>query len=85
MYRDIDKDGIITDKDRQALGTALPNMMFSFYGNFAYKGFDLVANFNGVSGNKIYDNTANSNFYKARLAKSLNATPASCYGSERIK
>jgi iron complex outermembrane receptor protein len=75
MYRDTDKDGIITDKDRQALGTALPNKMFSFYGNFAYKGFDLVANFNGVSGNKIYDNTANAYFYKAKLAKSLNVTP----------
>ena len=75
MYRDTDKDGIITDKDRQALGTALPNKMFSFYGNFAYKGFDLVANFNGVSGNKIYDNTANAYFYKAKLAKSLNVIP----------
>jgi iron complex outermembrane receptor protein len=75
MYRDTDKDGIITDKDRQALGTALPNKMFSFYGNFAYKGFDIVANFNGVSGNKIYDNTANAYFYKAKLAKSLNVIP----------
>ena len=42
----------------------------------AFKGFDLVINFNGVSGNKVYDNTANSNFYKARLAKSLNTTDA---------
>ncbi len=32
-------------------------------------------NFNGVSGNKIYDNTANANFYKLRLSKSLNTTP----------
>jgi TonB-dependent starch-binding outer membrane protein SusC len=75
QYRDTDKDGIITDKDRQALGTALPNKMYSLYGNVAFKGFDLVINFNGVSGNKIYDNTANSNFYKAKLAKSVNTTP----------
>jgi len=74
MYRDTDKDGIITDKDRQALGTALPNRLYSIYGNVAFKGFDLSINFNGVSGNKVYDNTANSNFYKARLAKSLNTT-----------
>ncbi len=74
QYRDVDKDGIITDKDRVTLGTALPNFLYSFYGNVNFKGFDLTANFNGVSGNKIYDNTANSNFYKAKLAKSVNTT-----------
>jgi len=50
--------------------------LYGFYGNFGFKGFSLQANFNGVSGNKIYDNTANTNFYKARLAKSSNTTPA---------
>lgn len=73
-YNDVDKDGIISDKDRRALGTALPNLMYNFFGNFAYKGFDAVINFNGVSGNKIYDNTANSNFYKNKLSKSVNTT-----------
>jgi TonB-linked SusC/RagA family outer membrane protein len=73
-YRDVDKDGIITDKDRIAAGTALPNLMYSFNGGVAYKAFDLVVNFNGVSGNKIYDNTANSYFYKNKLAKNVNTT-----------
>jgi iron complex outermembrane receptor protein len=50
--------------------------LYNFYGNIAYKGFDAVINFNGVSGNKIYDNTANSNFYKNKLSKSVNTTPA---------
>jgi iron complex outermembrane receptor protein len=76
IYSDTDKDGIVTDKDRVAAGTALPDMMYSFYGNIAAKGFDLTANFNGVSGNKIYDNTANSNFYKLKLSKNVNTTPA---------
>jgi iron complex outermembrane receptor protein len=74
MYRDVDGDGVITDKDRIAAGTALPSMMYNFFGSLAYKGFDFVANFNGVSGNKIYDNTANSNFYKLRLSKGINTT-----------
>ncbi len=74
-YRDTDKDGIVSDKDRVALGTALPNLMYNFFGNFAYKGFDAVINLNGVSGNKIYDNTANANFYKNKLSKSVNTTP----------
>jgi iron complex outermembrane receptor protein len=73
-YRDADKDGIITDKDRIAAGTALPNLLYNFFGSIAYKGFDLVANFNGVSGNKIYDNTANGYFYKLRLSKGINTT-----------
>lgn len=73
-YRDLDKDGIISDKDRIAAGSALPNVIYSFYGGASYKGFDMMVNFNGVSGNKIYDNTANSYFYKNKLAKSVNTT-----------
>ncbi|MDQ6480218.1 SusC/RagA family TonB-linked outer membrane protein [Dyadobacter sp. LHD-138] len=74
-FRDVDGDGIITDKDRVASGSALPTKMYNFSGNIGYKGFDLTANFNGVSGNKLYDNTANSNFYKLRLSKGLNVIP----------
>lgn len=74
-FLDADKDGISGDKDRLPMGSALPNVIYAFYGNLAYKGFDVVVNFNGVSGNKIYDNTANANFYKLRLSKSVNTTP----------
>ncbi len=73
-YADNDGDGVVTDKDRIAAGTALPKKMYNFYTTIAYKGFDLTANFNGVSGNKIYDNTANANFYKLRVKNNLNAT-----------
>lgn len=72
-YADIDGDGTGgTDKDRIAAGSALPTRQFNINASIAYKGFDLGANFNGVSGNKIYDNTANAYFYKARLVKNLN-------------
>ncbi|WP_229249387.1 SusC/RagA family TonB-linked outer membrane protein [Dyadobacter sandarakinus] len=73
-FRDVDGDGIITDKDRVAAGTALPTRMYNFSGNINYKAFDLTANFNGVAGNKVYDNTANSNFYKLKLSKGVNVT-----------
>ena len=76
MYRDIDKDNIISDKDRIAAGSALPTLLYSFYGGAAFKGFDLNINFNGVSGNKVYDNTANAYDYKAKLAKNVNTTRA---------
>ncbi len=74
-YRDVDGDGIVTDKDRIAVGSALPTKQFNINANTSWKGFDLALNFNGVSGNKIYDNTANANFYKLRLSKGLNTTP----------
>ena len=73
-YADTDKDGIITPKDRVIAGSAVPKTLYSFFGNLSYKGFDFVANFNGVSGNKIYDNTATANFYKAKIAKNNNTT-----------
>lgn len=84
-YRDVDGDGIVTDKDRIAAGSALPTMQYNFFGNIGYKGFDLIVNFNGVRGNKIYDNTANSNFYKLRLSKGINTTPEAVqYANESV-
>jgi iron complex outermembrane receptor protein len=74
IYRDLDNNGVINDNDRVAVGTALPNTMYSFYGSAAYRGFDLNINFNGVSGNKTYDYTNNVSFSKLRLAKNVNAT-----------
>jgi iron complex outermembrane receptor protein len=73
-YLDLDKDGVDTDKDRISAGSALPKVMYNFFAGVSYKGFDLNANFNGVSGNKIYDLTANTSFLKVRLAKNVNTT-----------
>ena len=73
-FRDVDGDGIVTDNDRIAAGSALPSKQFNLFGRVNYHGFDLSINFNGVSGNKIYDNTANANFYKLRLSKGINTT-----------
>lgn len=74
VYRDINQDGISNDLDRIPAGTALPTRMFNINGDVAFKGFDLALNFNGVAGNKVYDNTANAHFYKLRLSKGINTT-----------
>ncbi|MFM7019847.1 MAG: SusC/RagA family TonB-linked outer membrane protein [Aquirufa sp.] len=76
IYKDQDGDGIVTDKDRIAAGTALPTTQYNFFGNMSYKGFDVALQFNGVGGNKIYDNTANAAFYKLKIAKNTNVTPS---------
>ena len=45
-YRDTDGDGIVSDKDRISAGSALPSTQYNFFGNVAYKGFDLSLQFN---------------------------------------
>lgn len=75
-YRDTDGDGIVSDKDRISAGSALPSTQYNFFGNVSYKGFDLALQFNGVSGNMIYDNTANNSFYKLKISKNNNVIPA---------
>jgi len=74
LYRDTNGDGVVTDNDRIAAGSALPKVLYNLFGNWSYKNFDFSWQFNGVWGNKIYDNTANALFYKLRLSKGVNTT-----------
>ncbi len=74
QFEDTDGDGEITEKDRTIVGSALPDLTYNFYVNLAYKRLDFSMNFNGVSGNEIYDHTAMSNFYRTLLSKSNNTT-----------
>ena len=74
-YYDKDKNGTTyTDNDRIIAGTALPKLIYSFYGGVNIKDFDFNFNMNGVSGNKIYDLTANASFTKVNLSRSNNTT-----------
>jgi len=74
QFRDVVADGESLDNDRLAVGTALPDLLYAFYLNFNYKDFDLGLNFNGVSGNKIYNHTAMSLFSRSQLSRNLNTT-----------
>lgn len=74
QYRDVNGDGEILDNDRIVIGSALPDIIYAFYFKFNYKDFDLGLNFNGVSGNKIYNHTAMSLFSKGQLSRNLNTT-----------
>jgi len=55
IFEDVNKDGVIDDKDRTAIGN--PNPPFSYGMNLGmdYKGFDVNAFFQGVAGNKIFN------------------------------
>lgn len=74
QYRDIVADGESLDNDRAPMGSALPDLLYAFYLNMKLGNFDLGINFNGVSGNKIYNHTTMSLFSTSQLSRSLNTT-----------
>lgn len=74
QFTDVVPDGESLDNDRIVAGSALPDILYGFYFKFNYKDFDLGFNFNGVSGNKIYNHTAMSLFSRGQLSRSLNTT-----------
>ncbi|SDD69267.1 iron complex outermembrane recepter protein [Pricia antarctica] len=74
VFKDINGDGEVLDNDRSVVGSAIPNFIYAFNLNFKYKAFDLGLNFNGVTGNEIYNHTTMTLFNKAQLARSNNTT-----------
>jgi TonB-linked SusC/RagA family outer membrane protein len=53
-FKDQNGDGVIDEKDRVFLGSAIPKYTFGATANLEYKNFDLSAFFQGQYGNKIY-------------------------------
>ena len=51
---DANGDGVITDLDKQYLGSPLPKYTFGLNFGVDYKGFDFSASLNGAAGNKIF-------------------------------
>jgi TonB-dependent starch-binding outer membrane protein SusC len=54
-WLDVNGDGTINSSDRTWLGNPNPSFAYGFTLNLAYKGFDLVAFGQGVSGNQIFN------------------------------
>ncbi len=48
-FEDTNKDGKITEEDRQIRGSVIPKFTYSFGINLSYKGFDLTTFFQGVT------------------------------------
>lgn len=54
-YRDNNGDGVIDDNDRVDLGSSIPKVNYGINLALYWKGFDLQLFFQGVGGNKIYN------------------------------
>jgi len=54
-FKDINHDGVIDQNDRVFAGSPIPKFTYGFSGNASYKNFDISLFFQGVYGNKIYN------------------------------
>lgn len=73
-YVDVNGDGVIDERDKTMLGSAIPKFTFGFNFSADYKGFDFTIQTNGVAGNSIvqsYRNHANpyANYTNAILGR----------------
>lgn len=54
-FRDLNKDGVIDEADRDFLGSFIPKFTYAFNGAVNYKGLELSMFWQGVQGNKIFN------------------------------
>ncbi len=62
IFEDTNGDGVVNSNDRVILGSPIPDFIFGFSLGFDYKGFDLMADFNGTVGNEIYNSKKQQRF-----------------------
>lgn len=53
MFEDVNKDGVINEKDAGYIGDPNPDFTFGFTNNFSFKGFDVAIMFTGSYGNDV--------------------------------
>lgn len=54
-FKDINGDGVITEKDKTNIGSPLPKFTFGWTNTFHWREFDLSIFLNGSYGNKVYN------------------------------
>jgi len=55
IYKDLNGDGVIDDKDKTFIGNPWPKMVYGFTFNLGYKRFDMTLFFQGVNGVSLYN------------------------------
>ena len=65
-FKDVNKDGVIDDKDRVYAGSAIPKFTLGLNLSAEWKGFDISAFFQGAFGQKVYNQilTDSEGFYR---------------------
>jgi TonB-dependent starch-binding outer membrane protein SusC len=57
-YKDVNGDGVIDQNDRVFAGSPIPNLTYALTGQVHFRQFDLSLFFQGVTGDKIYNQVA---------------------------
>jgi hypothetical protein len=55
MFKDLDGNGIIDERDQTFLGSPIPKFQIGFNNTFEYKNFSLNILFNANTGNKVFN------------------------------
>lgn len=55
VYKDVNNDGVVNDKDRTFIGSPHPDFTYGINLNLGYEGFDFSAFLTGSQGNDIYN------------------------------
>lgn len=66
-YADLNGDGKINGDDRTFIGSPIPKFIFGFNAGASYKNFDLSLEFQGQTGNYIYNDKATQRFGSANF------------------
>jgi TonB-linked SusC/RagA family outer membrane protein len=61
-YKDITKDGIFDDKDREFIGSPIPDLTYGLSLGVYFKNFEFGIDFQGVAGNDIYRQRSTQTF-----------------------
>lgn len=62
-FKDLNGDGKINSDDRTMIGNPTPDFTYGLSATLNYKGFDFVADFQGVYGNEVWRNWGNGSTY----------------------
>lgn len=66
-FVDLNGDGKLDDKDRTVIGNPTPKVTFGINMTAAYKGFDVIAFFQGATGNDIFNGTRRWDLVSANM------------------
>lgn len=71
VYKDLNNDGSITEKDRRFFGSYIPKFYFGFNFGFDYKNFDFNVDTFGNFGNKVYNGKKAQRFGNENIEQSV--------------
>ncbi len=70
-FKDLNKDGVIDEKDQTIVGQALPDLLYGFNAGISYKNLDLSILTQGVYGNSIVNRVRQEALYDIKVSHNV--------------